>query len=65
MKTLKGFLLPAALLILWEVWFRVSGIQSDLDCRTIADRGGVLDRIDRWHDCHAHRRNPALGDDRA
>lgn len=30
MKTLKGFLLPAALLILWEVWFRASGIQSDL-----------------------------------
>lgn len=29
MKTLKGFLLPAALLILWEVWFRVSDIQSD------------------------------------
>lgn len=29
MKTLKGFLLPAILLILWEVSFRVSGIESD------------------------------------
>lgn len=29
MKTLKGFLLPALLLILWEVAMRVSGVQSD------------------------------------
>src|SRR5262245_8815127 len=29
MKTLKGFLLPVFLLIVWEVAYRVSGIQSD------------------------------------
>jgi NitT/TauT family transport system permease protein len=29
MRILKGLLLPVTLLILWEVWFRVSGVQSD------------------------------------
>jgi len=29
MKTLKGLLLPVLLLVLWEISFRVSGIQSD------------------------------------